>query len=142
MSNKLRKKSGLYDIPTDVKYEAFLPLHQLWKGYMNMLLADSAHGTTAMMRLLKADYHGAVFSVVRSKCPTYVGITGIVIKETENMFYIVTEQDEAKVVPKRNNVFMFETREGERFTLFGNQFCTRSGERVAKKFKDKPTVDM
>ena len=39
LSNKAKKKLGLFFVPSGVyKYEAFLPLHELWMGYMNDLL--------------------------------------------------------------------------------------------------------
>lgn len=32
-------------------------------------------------------------TVVRSKCPTYLGISGLVVQETTNTFNIVTRDD-------------------------------------------------
>ena len=34
--------------------------------------------------------------VTKSKCSTYIGTAGIVAKETKNMFYLVTQDDEIK----------------------------------------------
>lgn len=39
-------------------------------------------------RLIKADFHGAKISVRRSRCPTLVGLAGIVIQDTKNSFRI------------------------------------------------------
>jgi RNase P/RNase MRP subunit p29 len=68
-------------------------------------------------KVVKADYHGAVFTgrtihngiehlafinmhslclVTQSKSIKFVGISGIMVKETENMFYIINRNDELK----------------------------------------------
>ena len=75
-------------------------------------------------KLVKADYHGAIitgtfhllytvlgyqihfstipfivmheFLVSKSKCPGYVGLSGILLQETKNVFKIITKQDEIK----------------------------------------------
>lgn len=48
------------------------------------------------VKLASADYHGAEMEVVRSGCPSRVGVKGVCIKETRGMFYIVTEKDVVK----------------------------------------------
>ena len=40
------------------------------------------------LQLIKADFHGAKISIDRSKCPSLVGVTGIVIQDTKNTFRI------------------------------------------------------
>ncbi|KAL2914094.1 RNase P/RNase MRP complex subunit [Polyrhizophydium stewartii] len=94
-----------------------------------------------LAKLVKADFHGAMLTVAKSKCPANVGLSGIVIKDTENTFHLVTRDNKLKVVPKLNNVFTFGIGD-TLFTLFGNQFRTRPAERATKKFKVKMTVDM
>ncbi|TPX69317.1 hypothetical protein SpCBS45565_g02502 [Spizellomyces sp. 'palustris'] len=163
MSAKERKETGVWDVPVEAqKYALYVPLHNLWQGYINDLFDKSSQPGVILPRMMKADYHGALLTVAKSKCPTYIGISGIVIKETENMFYIITKDDCMKsktvpsldgwnqqtnlvscieVIPKRNNVFTFQINTNL-FTLYGNQFRTRAGERAAKKFKEKPTVDL
>ncbi|KAI8917187.1 Rof/RNase P-like protein [Powellomyces hirtus] len=144
MSAKERKESGAWDVPKkECKFQQFVPLHALWKGYISELFADCGSMPPQMVlpRMLKADYHGAQLSVAKAKCPTFVGLSGIVVKETENMFIIVTPKDAVKTIPKKGTVFTFVAN-NKIFTLYGNQFCFRAGERAARKFKDKPTVDL
>ena len=43
--------------------------------------------------ILKADFHGCIMSVVRSRCPTYIGVSGIVLQETEKTFRVITRDD-------------------------------------------------
>ncbi len=67
---------------------------------------------------MKADFHGAKikgtpflllflikFVVERSKCPNLVGISGILIQETENTMKVVTEDNLLK-----GNFFLFRKR--------------------------------
>lgn len=64
---------------------------------MNELLGHAGGAKeTVGLRLVGADYHGAEFEVVRSRCPSRVGIKGICIKETKAMFYIITVKDALK----------------------------------------------
>ncbi|XP_006458896.1 hypothetical protein AGABI2DRAFT_200755 [Agaricus bisporus var. bisporus H97] len=56
-------------------------------------------------KLVKADFHGAVISVRQSKNPCLVGITGIIIHETENAFKIITKTNAVKLIPKANSIF-------------------------------------
>jgi len=58
--------------------------------------------------LIKADYHGAILKVIRATCVTRVGLSGIVIMETQETFKIVTLDNLLKVIPKKNTVFTFE----------------------------------
>eukprot|EP00731_Ephydatia_muelleri_P026898 Em0018g998a len=46
-----------------------------------------------------------------------------------------------KAIPKANSVFAFGL-DGFLFTLYGNHMRYRTGERSARKFKDKTTVDL
>lgn len=36
------------------------------------------------------------FSVTKSKCPSYVGVTGILLQETKHVFKIITKEDHLK----------------------------------------------
>ncbi|XP_037390224.1 ribonuclease P protein subunit p29 isoform X2 [Pygocentrus nattereri] len=92
-------------------------------------------------KLLKADFHGAVLTVVRSKCPSYVGTTGILVQELKHVFKIITKEDRLKTIPKRNSVFSVEM--GDFIThIYGSRFELRSSERSAKKFKVKGNIDL
>jgi ribonuclease P protein subunit POP4 len=51
LSMKEKKQMGLFESPKKCKYQDLLPLHELWKGYMNELSHE-------LPQLLKADYHG------------------------------------------------------------------------------------
>jgi hypothetical protein len=62
--------------------------------------AGAAAAATAVAaleaKLLKADLHGAVVTVVRSKCPSLIGASGLLVMETQETFRVVTEQNKLK----------------------------------------------
>ncbi|KAA8585694.1 hypothetical protein FQN60_004388 [Etheostoma spectabile] len=92
-------------------------------------------------KLLKADFHGAIITVVRSKCPSYVGTTGILVQEFKHIFKIITKENKLKVIPKRNSVFEVEIN-GFVSHIYGSKFEQRASERSAKKFKVRGTIDL
>lgn len=104
------------------------------------------------LRLASADYHGAMFEVVRSRCPSRVGIKGICVKETKSMFYLITQGNKIKgfvphsadlefnligeiEVPKEHTVFRF-TLPVERLTSGGDSILD------AKDGASEPTGDV
>ncbi|KAG2032162.1 RNase P subunit p29-like protein [Suillus americanus] len=183
---KKRKTAALGRRPADAKglwklengaqkFDLFLPLHQLWMGYISELLGLSPpssvpvgeampNASSMHPKLVKADFHGSLLTVRQSKNPCLVGLTGIVIHETENAFKIITRKDQLKLIPKQNSIFtlavplystllqtQFEPVEAVRtvldaphiaFDLYGNQFCFRSADRAGRKFKAKETIEL
>ncbi|XP_010889720.1 ribonuclease P protein subunit p29 [Esox lucius] len=145
LSAKQRRQMKVFQLkPEHQKYELFLPLHELWKQYIRDLcngLKAESNPQTVQQRLLKADFHGAVLTVARSKCPSYIGATGILVQEMKHVFKIITAEDKLKVIPKRNSVFAVEI-DGFVSHIYGSKFELRSSERSAKKFKVKGTIDL
>ncbi|KAJ6578661.1 Rof/RNase P-like protein [Mycena vulgaris] len=120
------------------KFALFLPLHHLWIGYMSELLnlpqrtagaPRAPSGVGMHPKLLKADFHGSLMTVHQSKNTAILGISGIVIHETEGTFKVVTKENAVKsvcsfllmshprhnethgsrhaVLPKQNSIFTF-----------------------------------
>ncbi|XP_045068975.1 ribonuclease P protein subunit p29-like [Coregonus clupeaformis] len=145
LNAKQRREMKVFQLkPEHQKYELFLPLHELWKQYIRDLcngLKPESNPQTIQQRLLKADFHGAILTVARSKCPSYVGTTGILVQEMKHVFKIITKEDKLKVIPKRNSVFAVEI-DGFVSHIYGSKFELRSSERSAKKFKVKGTIDL
>ncbi|XP_074171067.1 ribonuclease P protein subunit p29 isoform X2 [Rhinolophus sinicus] len=100
LSARQRRGLRLFDIrPEQQRYKLFLPLHELWKQYIRDLYNGLKPDTQPQMiqaKLLKADLHGAIISVTKSKCPSYVGVTGILLQETKHVFKIITKEDRLK----------------------------------------------
>ncbi|XP_064015853.1 ribonuclease P protein subunit p29 isoform X2 [Pogoniulus pusillus] len=142
---KQRRELRLFEIePEQRRYTLFLPLHELWKQYIRDLchgLKPDAQPYMVQGKLLKADLHGAIVTVTKSRCPSYVGITGIILQEFKNVFKIITKEDKLKVIPKLHNVFSLEI-DGFISYIYGSKFQIRASERSAKKFKLKGTLDL
>uniref|UniRef100_A0A8C0Q8Q1 Ribonuclease P protein subunit p29 n=1 Tax=Canis lupus familiaris TaxID=9615 RepID=A0A8C0Q8Q1_CANLF len=105
LSARQRRELHLFDITAEQqRYNLFLPLHELWKQYIRDLCGGLKPDTQPQMiqaKLLKADLHGALISVTKSKCPSYVGVTGILLQETKHVFKIITKEDRLKGVRER-----------------------------------------
>jgi len=121
-SKRREKEHGFWRFDeSQIKYHNILPLHHLWMDYMSELLGlrrpISAASDTIMQhmpsnssmqaKLVKADFHGSIITVHQTKNTSTLGLSGIVILDTENTFTIVTRRDKVKTVPKQNTVFIF-----------------------------------
>lgn len=158
LSAKQRRKLGLYDVPRDgQKYATFLPLHNLWLGYVREILGSEVYtgGQAAAAKLSAADFHGAQVEVVRSGCVGRVGIKGIVIKDTRFVFEIITPRNKIKTVPKEGTIFKVAISPAElaaavgkeegqahhipakdlAFEILGDQIKLKAADRASKKFK-------
>jgi len=180
------KEKGVWRFDeSQAKFDLFIPLHHLWMGYMSELLGllqappsgpstSQAMPSSASMhpKLVKADFHGSIMTVRQSKNPCLVGLSGIVIHETENAFKVVTQKDTVKLIPKENSIFAFAVplhstlppsyKQDQplplpdpqapkttvlraphiEFELHGNQFRFRSADRAGRKFKHKETIEL
>ena len=138
---KKKKKQKRFNNPnptitlTNIKYEDYETMHDMWNQYMTELLANSGSNNTNQMQslLLKADFHGAAMTVVRSRCLTMRNQSGIVVTESKNFFQIVTKKDKMIMVPKKSSIFEI-TFLNNKITIFGDQFCYKPGHRLVKKF--------
>lgn len=134
------KELNLHDIPKEgQKYEYFKPLNNLWIQYVTSKFSNQdgiVKKLNADDRLLKMDYHGAFMTVVNSKCKSYIGIKGIVAKETKYVLMLVTQENTLKKIPKKGSIFMFEVQ-GYRVKINGDAIVGRPGVRISKKFKSE-----
>lgn len=48
--------------------------------------------------LVKADFHGAKLIVTRSKCPSLVGVSGIVAMDTKQTFKVLGEDNKIRSI--------------------------------------------
>lgn len=161
LSAKRKRDLKIYEIPKDQrKWDIYVPIHRLWCAYMRSILGLDGEKKLSITPagsgpvLASADYHGAIVTMVRSRCVTRVGIRGIVLKDTKYTFEVITEKNEIKTLPKEHSIFRFEIpvyREEETgsgpgkkpvvFELHGSQFETRPSDRANKKFKQHVDAD-
>ena len=155
LSAKQKRALSIYEIPKNQqKYAIYEPLHAMWCAYMREILglADgkrtNVEAQDAGPFLASADYHGAMVEVVRSRCASRVGMTGIVVKDTKFSFEIVTKQNVVKTCPKEHTVFRLKLPledEGKRpleFEILGSMFEQRAPDRANKKYRLHLDMDL
>jgi ribonuclease P protein subunit POP4 len=148
LSAKQKRSLSVYEIPKEQrKYEIYEPLHKMWCTYMRDILGltegkrTNVEAQDAGPFLVSADYHGAMVEVMRSRCTSRVGLTGIVVKDTKFTFEIVTKEDVVKTCPKEHTVFRLKLpleEEGKRpleFEILGSMFEQRAPDRANKKYR-------
>jgi len=141
MGSKQKRETGFYNIPFEnCVYDQYLPLHELWKQYITDIVGNTT-GPLMAMKVLKADLHGAIIQVTRSKSPTLIAQKGIIIQETENTFKIITRENKLNIIPKDQCEFYLEVN-GKSVTIFGQHICYRGSERAVKKFKGRQTIEL
>lgn len=149
LSRKELAQMGIYALPEDtIRYQQVVPLHRLWCGYMARYLGKEklpdvtgSQYNQFTSDILKADYHGAKISVVRTKNPSLVGIRGIVILETKGTFKVVSKDNKVRTIPKMDSVFVIHWNNVD-VTIFGKQLSSRPAERSVKKVKMFPECDL
>eukprot|EP01132_Coremiostelium_polycephalum_P006696 gene6696-8282_t len=91
--SKKKREMNFFDIPIENQiYDQYLPLHDLWSQYIKDVIQNQK-GPLLVNKIIKSDLHGSIIQVVRSKCPSYIGKSGIVIQETENTFKLITREN-------------------------------------------------
>ncbi|GMP85194.1 hypothetical protein CsSME_00038447 [Camellia sinensis var. sinensis] len=99
MSMKQHKKCGTLDLPQELhNFDIFKPMHEMWKGYMVQLLKNVGENQLTKC-LLTADLHGAMILVVQCKIAAFTGVSGIMIRETEETFGIITQDNKFRGIP-------------------------------------------
>ncbi|CAG0894701.1 unnamed protein product [Darwinula stevensoni] len=156
LSARERRRLGIHRLDAkNRRFSEFLPLHRLWQGYMREFLGleglkqqgwECKHWEGPHARLLtklcRADYHGCLLKVTASRCPSLIGICGIVVKETRNSFLIMERSNTIKTLLKDGSHFGF-LLDGYFFTLYGTALLMRPADRSTRKFKiNKNTVQL
>lgn len=87
-----------------ISYSDMLPVHNLWLQYMENVLSDylgkklpDVHDPgydNFSLILMRADYNGAKLKVIRSKCSSLIGKTGILTMETKETLKVLQENNE------------------------------------------------
>lgn len=124
------------------RYEQALPLHQRWRQYIAGLLAGvqppasqrgklgggggssggggAVAGSTAEAALLHgADLHGCLLRVVESDEARWRGVEGVVVRDTQQTFVVITKEGRVAALPKRPCVFEYGIGRGRAVRLLG-----------------------
>ncbi|KAM3135158.1 hypothetical protein pb186bvf_012804 [Paramecium bursaria] len=118
----------------DVTYASVFPMHQLWKLYLTDLISQEKIQDNIYLKLLKADFHGALIMVYKAKCKSQEGIEGIVISERLKTFLIITEENKLLTLPKDQIVFLIKV-DDKYYKVQGQQIIYRPSDRAKIKFK-------
>ena len=118
-------------------YTALLSMNQLWKEYITELMNNSTNDETILNKMLKADLHGAILTVVNATNKNNIGISGIVIFESKRTFNLLNNKNEVKTILKNGCVFETEINNGIKIQIYGDNFLYKSAERTKIKFKPK-----
>ncbi|XP_014093382.1 ribonuclease P protein subunit p29 [Bactrocera oleae] len=136
---------GLNTLPkTAMTYLEAMTIHRVWRCYVREALGirpgdflptvyEKGHDPICQL-LMKTDLHGAKMEVLASKCETLVGLIGVVVLETKNIFKMVGKDDRLRSIPKQDSVFCITIGNIE-VVCYGKQLLTRSAERSVKKVK-------
>lgn len=92
---------------------------------------------TKNLRKLKnylIEYIGLKTKVVNSPSKERIGISGLVVDETKNTFFVEKADKQVVKIPKKNSVFLF-TKEGKTFEIQGSKILYRPEERIKKIVK-------
>jgi len=155
LTAKERRNLGLFRLPKrGLQYSSFLPLHNLWSGYMKELLDLEGLETSGwkpclneeprqmqlQTRLCRADLHGAMVKVATATCPSHKDVQGLVVMETKNTLQILGKDNTLRVIPKLGSSFTFVIG-GYLFTIPGASIDSKPAERATKKLKNKVPLD-
>ncbi|XP_064079009.1 ribonuclease P protein subunit p29-like isoform X2 [Macrobrachium nipponense] len=141
MTSQERRELGLHKInKLDKTFEMFLPINKMWKAYAKRHLSireDSTHeGLVNFIQnnVRKLEYFGCFMRVSRSVCSEYIGVVGIVIRETKNTFLLICPDNKVKTIPKKHSEFSFVV-ENFGITVLGNHLNQKPAVRAKHTFK-------
>ena len=155
LTAKERRNLGLFRLPKrGLQYSSFLPLHNLWSGYMKELLDlggleasgwkpglnEEPRQMQLQTRLCRADLHGAMVKVATATCPSHKDVQGLVVMETKNTLQILGKDNTLRLIPKLGSSFTFVVG-GYLFTIPGASIDSKPADRATKKLKNKVPLD-
>ncbi|XP_011145404.1 ribonuclease P protein subunit p29 [Harpegnathos saltator] len=138
---------------SNIKYSDVLFLNQLWLKYMKEMLGNKSFTSIPKnstdpnweninQQLIKADFHGAKITINKSRCPTLVGLEGIVIQDTKNSFKICGTDNTVRTIPKDVVTIHIHLDNSVILKSFGRQLAVKPTERTVKKFKNTRIVQL
>ncbi|XP_019082881.1 PREDICTED: uncharacterized protein LOC104699757 [Camelina sativa] len=100
MSMKRLEKSGALHMPEYLqKFDLFKPIHGMWESYMTQLIKVAGKIQLAST-LLSVDLHGAFMFVAECKIASFIGVQGIMVRETSKTCGIITRDDKFRGILK------------------------------------------
>ena len=81
-----------------LNYEELLSMNKLWQDYIKDLMNNSNNEENILSKMLKADLHGAILTVINSTNKNNIGITGIVLFESRRTFNLLCYMRQEHVI--------------------------------------------
>ena len=75
--------------------------------------------------------------MTQSSSKSQIGLSGIVLQDKKNVFFLITKENKIIIVPKNGNLFEFKLFDSFKMTLVGSNMCYRSEMRSTKHAKIK-----
>lgn len=154
---KLKKSLRMYklDKNAELDYSKYEKMNESWNMYAISCLMTHLpknldnqnqersllHEENVLNCLKQMDYHGACLTVTSSNSKYQIGISGIVLQDKKNVFFLLTKENKIKIIPKFGNLFEFDLL-GCKLTLVGSNMCHRPEMRTTKHAKLKTKVDI
>ena len=137
ISRKEIKKKNLFEFKnTELKYEDIIDLNKIWEDYILEMIQNDKSELAILIKIGKSDFHGAKIKITFSKCPTLIGIEGIVLKENTYSFLIICKDNKIKRIIKNICVFSIFLKNKE-IKIYGSILTKRIEERFKQKFNLK-----
>ncbi|KAG7929500.1 hypothetical protein KL925_000242 [Ogataea polymorpha] len=149
-----------------IRYEDYIELNKLWKGYMLEILGTTNHIPTMVSKLSSSELIGSELEVIQSRCINNTGTKGIVLWESQHNFVMVVPRQAnwkndistvkpeftlkeriggLRVISKRNTKFRLQLEAQESsitFDVIGNRLLIRSTDRATRRFKNHSVKDI
>lgn len=113
-------------------------MNTLWVQYIDTIATTPE---SLLQKIPKADFHGSILSVVKSRNFSFVGAQGLVLKETFGTFVLLLASSRLMTIPKAGSIFSLQFKD-KKILIYGSQICVDSADRIAKKFKPKPSISL
>ncbi|GMG19150.1 unnamed protein product [Ambrosiozyma monospora] len=155
-----------------LKFEDFIQINELWNKYISELIGTSNNIQTITNKLSSCEFIGALLTVTHSQCVDNIGMSGIVIWESQFNYVIVVPRKNnwktnieslqlpqnyslseriggMRLIAKKNTRFEFSVPTSDSddenvrdFELIGDRMTVRSVDRANKKFKSHAVRDI
>ena len=147
---KQKRMLGLYKLNRKEKldYSKYESINRLWRSYATSCLITclpqnnpvpvsfQLSEESVLNCLKQMDYHGCCLTVTRSNVKSQVGMSGIVLQDKKNVFFVVDRKGDVKILKKSGSLFELELLDCK-FTLVGANMCYRPEMRTTKHAKIK-----
>lgn len=107
-----RQQQHLFELQAErASFAASISLHKIWEQYMDECWSRLGEPAAPMPSPSDPiDLTGALPTVVSARCPSQIGLSGVVVRETSETIQLLTVENKLKRVPKKNTTICFAHR--------------------------------